>query len=238
MDPLVYVLLLVGIALGPVASVYLVIHHQHKDLDGIVFLSMLVSGILSLFGASLSLAILPRMEDARWISLVYTIFIRNALSEEIWRLLIAFLWFKFMFFSEGKGLLQRQKEIPLKLDRTSVVLMGMTTGFSFAALETLGYALTQGSLVFIRTLTAAPLHAACGSRVALAAATLFPRTFPCTDGPWRQSGLSLFIQAVLIHGAYNLFLVLPGPSPVIAIGIGILAFTSIIIQSEIIKKKI
>jgi len=78
---------------------------------------------------------------------------------------------------------------------------GVAASLGFAFFETVVYASTNPSAILIRAVTAAPLHAACGSWVGRAALA----SRPC--------GLQTFFHlafAVFIHGAYDLTLLVPG----------------------------
>jgi RsiW-degrading membrane proteinase PrsW (M82 family) len=78
---------------------------------------------------------------------------------------------------------------------------GIAASLGFAFFETIVYASSNPSAILIRAVTAAPLAAACGSWVGRAA--LAPRT----RGPF---ALFYLMFAILVHGAYDLTLLVPG----------------------------
>jgi len=81
---------------------------------------------------------------------------------------------------------------------------GMAASLAFAFFETIVYASTNPSAALIRAFTAAPLHAACGAWIGR---SVFG------DSGLRSS--ALFVFAVLVHGAYDLALLVPGfPAPI------------------------
>jgi RsiW-degrading membrane proteinase PrsW (M82 family) len=78
---------------------------------------------------------------------------------------------------------------------------GVAASLGFAFFETVVYASANPSAILIRAVTAAPLHAACGSWIGRAA--LAPRH----RAPF---ALFHFLFAVFVHGAYDLTLLVPG----------------------------
>lgn len=83
---------------------------------------------------------------------------------------------------------------------------GTAAGLGFAFVETALRASVNPAAVFSRALTAVPLHAACGGWVGRAAAHAAPPS-PRTFG--------LLLMAVLVHGAYDVCLLIPGVNPLL-----------------------
>jgi RsiW-degrading membrane proteinase PrsW (M82 family) len=84
---------------------------------------------------------------------------------------------------------------------------GLVAGLGFAILESAVYGASNPGIALLRAFTAAPLHGACGSRVGLSVTML-------KEQPVK--GLFRFLTAVIIHGTYNLMLIIPGFLPSIA----------------------
>lgn len=78
---------------------------------------------------------------------------------------------------------------------------GVAASLGFAFFETVVYASANPSAILIRAVTAAPLHAACGSWVGRAA--LAPRSRSLF-------AFFFFSFALLVHGTYDLTLLVPG----------------------------
>ncbi len=85
-----------------------------------------------------------------------------------------------------------------------VLLSGLTAALSFAAFESLVYALRSPGSVFVRFLTAVVLHAASGI---VAGAFVLERSRSAE----RLAGARFFLAAVGLHGLYNTFAVLGFP---------------------------
>ncbi len=77
---------------------------------------------------------------------------------------------------------------------------GMAASLGFGFIETIVYASANPSAVFVRAVTAAPLHAACGAWIGKAASDAAP-------APGRAG---YFAAAVIVHGAYDLGLLVYG----------------------------
>jgi RsiW-degrading membrane proteinase PrsW (M82 family) len=123
------------------------------------------------------------------------IFIRVALTEELSRFLILLILFAVIFRAAGK---------PPVITANAA---GLVAGLGFAILESAVYGASSPGNALLRAFTAAPLHGACGSRVGVSVVLL-------REHPVR--GISRFLSAVAIHGAYNFMLNIPGRFPPIA----------------------
>jgi len=151
-----------------------------------------------LAGSVLQLLV-PMASSGDILSLLYTVFLRNALTEELGRyMLFLLLFFTVRMTKPTPG---SSAEIFSLLTREQVIFIGVLAGFSFAMLETLSYGLLNIQLIIVRTLTSAPLHAACAARIALSAYLITTRDM--------TRALFYGISAVLIHGIFNLLLLFP-----------------------------
>ena len=86
-------------------------------------------------------------------------------------------------------------------EEENAIPTGVAASLGFAFFETIVYASVNPSAILIRAVSAAPLHAACGSWVGRAALA-----------PKRRAAFALFhfLFAVFVHGAYDLTLLVPG----------------------------
>jgi RsiW-degrading membrane proteinase PrsW (M82 family) len=130
-------------------------------------------------------------------------FIRVPLTEETGRLIALILFFR---------LAVRAGLDPERLNSAFCTASGLLAGLSFAMFEGVSYGAADAGVAFIRTVSASPLHGACGAHIGLAAMPAGNNT---------HNTVSLFISAVMVHGMYNYLLINPIISPVFAI---ILAF--------------
>jgi RsiW-degrading membrane proteinase PrsW (M82 family) len=157
--------------------------------------------------------------------LFYEYFIRIAFTEEFSRLLMLFIFFLLdRRFNETSNIrLNPQEHSGQSISWNAVkkgTATGLIAGLGFALLENSIYGARDVSVLLLRAFTAAPLHAACGSRVG-AAAVMF-RTNPL-------QALFRFFSAVAIHGIYNLMVTRPGVPSIIAILIAISALITAIL---------
>jgi RsiW-degrading membrane proteinase PrsW (M82 family) len=132
-------------------------------------------------------------------------FIRVPLTEETGRLIALILFFR-LAVRAGLG--------PEQLDDAFCTASGLLAGLSFAMLEGVSYGAANAGIAFLRTVSASPLHGACGARIGLAA---MPNT---------HNAVSLFISAAAVHGMYNYLLINPVISPVFAIVLAFLFLVS------------
>ncbi len=180
----------------------------------------------SISGASMNI---PRLQ------LFYQFFVRIAFTEELSRflMLLLFFWLSRLFFraldthteaslTSTEDAVNADANQPLEkalsLDAASKgAAAGLVAGLGFAILETAVYGASDSGVLLIRAFTAAPLHAACGSRVGMAAASI--RTKPV------QAIFRLFAAAA-IHGVYNLMIIIPGFPSIAAVIIALTTLAS------------
>jgi len=162
-----------------------------------------------------------RLFSGARMELFYQIFIRIAFTEELSRLLMLIVFF---LISERAA---RDTDRSLFwADIRKGTAAGLVAGLGFAILENAVYAASDMGIILLRMVTAAPLHAACGSRVGAAAVLL--RTNPV------QAILRL-LTATAIHGVYNFMVTIPGLPSLIAI---LIAFSALFTSIMIIRKPV
>lgn len=223
----IHLIIIVCIASLPLVATFLYVKHTKAPVGPWLFFISIAAGALSMFFASLLQLAIPANTDGNQYALIYTVFFRNAFSEELGRLIILSGLFAGLSNNAIQKFLYNDEHWLLTIGESNrkkmMIYVGCIAGFAFAMLETLSYGLLQIQLVLIRTLTSAPLHAACGARVALAL-----NLFDLTNRQKRQAVRSLlyFISAVSIHGLYNLFLLLPSVSGLIPIALAYVALAA------------
>jgi len=201
----------------PVIAVYIWYRFAKYQISPVVFLIVLLIGAAAIFPAILLQNLLLNLGPSSGrAALFYEFFFRIAFTEEASRMLLLFI------FSLVSGILkpaQDSREQPLSW---SVVkrgaALGLVAGLGFAILENTIYAAKNMdiNLLLLRAVTAAPLHAACGSRVGAAAVML--RTNPV-------QAIFRLLTAIAIHGIYNLMVTMPGFPLIMAI---LIAFSALI----------
>jgi len=199
-------LLLIITAAIPVIIVFIWFKAAKSPVTIPWFLASLTAGVFSIFVAVLTQRLFPTPGIGSLWALLFGVFIRVALVEEISR--VAGLLILFHMVKQHR-----------KMDTSFCAALGFVSGLGFAVMENAIYGVSNISLILFRGFTAAPLHAACAIRVCMA--LLVARNEPVR-------ALFLFISAVLIHGAYNLMIVSPALPSWLAIPIAYAAlFTSI-----------
>ena len=152
------------------------------------------------------------------VALFYHYFIRIALTEELSRLLMLFIFFwfykRFKSLSDSNYAIDGKQPPALEVIKIGTAA-GLVSGLGFAMFENAVYAASNINLLLLRLVTAA-LHAACGSRIGAAAVTF--RSNPV-------KAAARVLSAVAIHGIYNLMVTLPGISSIVAVLIALSAFT-------------
>ncbi|MDR0495537.1 MAG: PrsW family intramembrane metalloprotease [Treponema sp.] len=148
--------------------------------------------------------------------LFYQFFIRIAFTEEVSRLLMMFIF----FFLSGRIAKESAEQFPSWSIIRKGAAAGLVAGLGFALLETAAYGTSNAGVLLLRAVTAAPLHAACGSRVGVSA--IMFRSNPL------QSFMRL-LTAVAIHGIYNFMAALPGFSSLMAVLVAISTLASSIL---------
>jgi len=145
------------------------------------------------------------------VELFFHFFVRIAFTEELSRFLILLIFFW------SSNIRTNAAEQPSYNAVKYGAAAGLIAGFGFAILENTLYGAADFNILLLRTITAAPLHAACGSRVG-AAAVMFRSS--------RLQAVLRFFTAVAIHGIYNFMIALPGLPSIAAILVVISAFAS------------
>ncbi|GMO52351.1 MAG: hypothetical protein Ta2G_10280 [Termitinemataceae bacterium] len=152
-----------------------------------VFLGAIAAGVVSTVLAAIVQGAIPIMEakaDSRTNVLFY-VFVRIALTEETMRLFCFILFFVLI-----------KKVFKIELTKHEESACGLTIGLSFASVETALIAASNSSFVLLRIITAAPLHGACGERIAAAV----------TNKPFGIKNIVFFFGAILLHGFYDAML--------------------------------
>jgi RsiW-degrading membrane proteinase PrsW (M82 family) len=143
----------------------------------------------------------------------YHVFVRIAFTEELSRFLILIAFF--MISSR----IEKDKK---------AAATGLVAGLGFAIIENAVYGASNTDVLLLRTVTAAPLHAACGSRVGTAAAMI--RSNPVLS-------LMRLITAAIIHGTYNFMIVRQGIISMVAVLITATVFASTIMEIRMWNKQ-
>lgn len=195
MRGLSYVLILLFSAALPLFLAAFWMYRKERSFFPLPFATALLSGMLSLFPALLLQQPFLSLRGNTLLFLLFRVFIGIALTEECGRLV-------------GLGLLHK---VAPKLERFRqkspgaqpfyyAPFSGLSAGLGFAMLESASYALNDPSIALLRAFSAAPLHAACGIRVALALDAIKKEPV---------KAIFLFVSSVFIHGMYNLFILVP-----------------------------
>jgi hypothetical protein len=169
-----------------------------------------IAAVLLAAGAQLLVAPLsPRPNLAagtKW-AILYAIFIEIASTEELAR---------FLTLMVCTGALK--KTLEAAPNKTALVrATGMISGFTFAAVETIFFTMTNPDSGIIRAISAVPLHGACGIKAANAV----------LSGK-RSPGLSLLsiVFAIALHGIYNFLVQRGGLFPYLGIALAVTALLS------------
>ena len=210
--------ILIFISSIPAIAAFLWFRLARYPFSVTLFSAALLAGAVSFFPALLFQYAFPAGSGIFQISgkwgLFAEIFIRIALTEELSRFLILLILFSVIHRAAGK---------PVSAMANAA---GLVAGLGFAILESAVYGASSPVNALLRAFTAAPLHGACGSRVASSVVLL--REHPV-------QGLFRFLSAVTVHGVYNFMLNMPGRFPPIAavlIAISALVSAIQVIRSE------
>jgi RsiW-degrading membrane proteinase PrsW (M82 family) len=201
--PKIWILLLLILAASlPVIAVFFWLRAKKSAVTRSWFLVSFVAGIVSFLTAILLQNFFPyHGRDDRFIQLLFGVFIRIALVEEVSRLVTIVPLLKAGKYRD--------------IDGSNAATLGLAAGLGFAALENAFYGLADIHITLIRAFTAAPLHGACGIRAGTAVFLIRRRP---------AKALFAFIYAVLIHGAYNLMILIPAIPSVLAVLTALAAF--------------
>jgi len=215
-------IILIIISSLPVAAVYVWFRLAKYQLSLIQFLLALLLGAAALFPALVLQDLINFSFSAAGRSqMLYEFFIRIALTEELSRLLMLFIFFW------ANSLIMKEDSINQDLTINKVkkaTAIGLIAGLGFSILESARYAALQMDIgiVLLRIFTAA-IHGACGSRIG-AAAVMF-RSNPL-------QALLRILTAAAIHGVYNLMVTMSGISSIAAILIAISALITAILTIQ------
>jgi hypothetical protein len=138
------------------------------------------AGLVSVGLAFGFLMVLPRAHGYGRTALLYEVFVREALAEELARFLVVLLFVKLV-------------RVAGKPERAAAG--GLLAGLVFALVETAFHGADNIVMALLRAFSASPLHGACGIRAGLAANALLEKR-PAT-------AFRFFVFAWAIHGVYN-----------------------------------
>jgi RsiW-degrading membrane proteinase PrsW (M82 family) len=165
-----------------------------------MFIALVLQGLVSMLaGGSATLGGIGR--------LIFTMFFRIAMTEELSRLLVFLILFPLARIG-GENTVFRGSAA------------GLIAGLGFALVENASYGASNAGIALLRAVTSAPLHGACGERVGAALAGRKDGFFPT---------LMRFLSAVAIHGTYNLMILSSGVIAIMAILAAFCALASSVI---------
>jgi RsiW-degrading membrane proteinase PrsW (M82 family) len=208
-------LFLVFISAIPVIAAYCWFRISRYPFSLLWFLIVLLAGAAAIFPALLLQNVI-RFGPGRW-TLFAKFFIRIAFTEELSRLFVLLV----LFWLSRRITAASPDAAPLSYSAVSRgTAAGLVAGLGFAFLESAVYGASDAGIALLRIFTAAPLHAACGSRVGAAAVMIKERP---------AQAVFRFLSAIAIHGIYNFLIVSPGFPSVAAVLIALSALASSIL---------
>jgi RsiW-degrading membrane proteinase PrsW (M82 family) len=190
-------LLIILISSVPVIAVYLWFRLARYPIKLINFLFALLAGAAALFPAFILQGIFNFSFTTKGrAELFYHVFFRIAFTEELSRLLmlLIFFWFSDILVKN----ISNQSVSPATVKKGAAI--GLVAGLGFALLENAIFAACSNLNVLLQRTVTVILHAACSSRVGIAAVLL------------RSNPVQAFFKvltATAIHGIFNL-MVKPG----------------------------
>ncbi|MDR2900863.1 MAG: PrsW family intramembrane metalloprotease [Treponema sp.] len=190
-------LTLILLAALPIVLAYLWLVIRKYRFNMIWFLSALLAGILSVLITMCIQTIIPLFKIETLFALFLNIVARTALPEELSKFAMMFLLI---------ALAKRWKRLNPIETKSDGAATGLVIALGFALFETAAYSMSNMQLTFLRAITAAPIHAACGIRTGMSAVSF--KTNHTTSGIWN------IILALVIHTVYN-YLVLNAGTPII-----------------------
>jgi hypothetical protein len=178
------------------------------------FLAAMLAGMAAVLlaaGAQVLVAPLspqPNLQSGTKWAILYIIFVEIASTEELARLLMLML---------GTSILKKTLGADSGKKVALVRVIGLISGFSFAAVETIFFTMSSLGSGLIRAISAAPLHGACGIRAANALLNAK-----------RSPGLSVLsiLFAIALHGIYNFLAQRGGLFPYLGVGLAVTALIS------------
>jgi RsiW-degrading membrane proteinase PrsW (M82 family) len=214
MDGILFLVLLIFVAALPIIPVWVWFRIGKIPIPPVRFMMALMTGAgAAVIAVGLQLLVppgnLPTVSEV-----LFGVFIRVALTEEVGRLvaLVLLFWFE---SARGKG------EAGTPALNSAV---GLLVGLGFALIESASYGAGTFGAAVVRAVTAAPLHGACGARVGMALAVY--RGSP-------GQALGRFVSAVAIHGMYNLMVISPGVPWFLPV---LVAFTALFASIQVIRR--
>jgi RsiW-degrading membrane proteinase PrsW (M82 family) len=196
--------LLLFIAALPVFLAFL--WYRRRGIPSLWFLLALAAGVLSLLVAAAVQSLLPFPGAGGPAALLFGVFIRVALVEELSRLVTLAPLLRW----------GRSREAP------GGALTGLAAGLGFAAVESAFYGAADISVALLRAVTAAPLHGACGAQAGAAAELLTGAPGPAP----RLKAAARIASALVIHGLYDLIIAAPGLPALLSAFIALAALAS------------
>ncbi|MDR2178596.1 MAG: PrsW family intramembrane metalloprotease [Treponema sp.] len=208
MNGLPVLLFLILIAALPALFLFLWYRLVRCPLSSGWFLVFLFGGVSSMFLALLLQRIIPALSLGGIGSIIINLFCRIAATEELSRFLVFMILFPFARIKGENALLRGSAA-------------GLAAGLGFALMESAAYGASNIGIAFLRTITSAPLHGACGARVGAAVAGL-------GEGPLLV--IMRVLSAIAIHGMYNFMILGSKPLAVMAILAAMCALASSVLS--------
>ena len=219
-------LIIVAVSSIPVIAVYIWFRIAKYQFTLARFLLVMITGATAIFPALILKDLINfNIASGGRAELFYHVFIRIALTEELSRLLMLAIYF-FVSGYFAKSIAENAEQAVSAVSWSKIkngAATGLVAGLGFAILESAVYAASDINVLLLRTVTAAPLHAACGSRVGAAAAMLKTNPF---------QAVFRVLSATMIHGVYNMTISRPGVSSIIGI---LIAFSALFSSITIIR---
>jgi len=209
-------LILIFISSIPVIAVYVWFRVAKYQFSLARFLFALLAGAAAFFPALFLQGYLAVLQPTGRAALFFYFFIHIALTEELSRLLMLFIFF--WISSRLKPAENSRTPISYSTIKKGTAT-GLVAGLGFAILESVVYAASDSGVLLLRIFTAA-LHGACGSRIG-AAAVMF-RTNPI-------QALTRILTAAAIHGVYNFMVSIGGLPSIAAVLIAVCALITAIL---------
>ena len=215
-------LVLIFISSLPVIVVYIWFCIAKYRFSLVWFLFALLAGAATFFPALIlqELFSISSFTQGR-LALFFEFFVRVALTEELSRLFILFIFFWISGLISKENLVEPGEGLDQQFSFSLVqkgAATGLIAGLGFSILESARFAASsmEFGIILLRFFTAA-LHGACGSRVGVAVVMF-------RANPVRA--LLRVITATAIHGVYNFMVIRPGVPLIIAFLIAISALTT------------
>ena len=192
------------LSLIPLTVAFFWLRSLQKGMTSLLFVASIGAGLLSLALAAVLQALFPPFQGNTLLALGIRIFGNVAALEEVSR--FAIFWAFFSVLS--------RKTVPSPF---IISALGLSAGLTFSAIETATYSSTNLTLTILRALTAAPLHGACGERIARGTAQLKKKP---------KMGLFLLANAIAIHGMYDFLLIVPSSPAILPIALALVALAA------------